>query len=352
LEIEQIRALRLANQHIGSVKFKKPEEIVRYMGAMQAQMYHMAKWAVGLRLPGSTDSQVESALNSGRIIRTHILRPTWHFVHPADLGWMLKLSAPRVHAFNAFMYRQQKLDKKLLAKTARIICKTLEGGRNRTRSEIKTELEKRGIITNTVRLSCIMMYAELEGLICSGPRTGKQFTYALFEERIKKNKQLARDECLAELAKRYFRSRGPASIRDFAWWSGLTVKDTGKALDMIKTKLSTEEFEGNKMFFYEPEETINMSILNRTFLIPDYDEYAISYSNRNILHDNNAMKELRKSKLNDFSRWIIHKGAIAGTWNPMAGKMITADMIRFISINKDSLHKAKKAYEDFQNIQD
>ena len=171
-----IRSQRLINQQLACSRFKSPEDLVRYMGAIQAQVYQMSKWAVGLRLESSFDEEVESAFNSGKIIRTHILRPTWHLVHPEDLRWMLKLSAPRVQSFNAYMYRQQELDEKLLRKTGIMICKMLEGRKFKTRAEVKEMLNTKGIKTDTVRLSCIMMHAELEGLICSRPRNGKEVT--------------------------------------------------------------------------------------------------------------------------------------------------------------------------------
>ncbi len=217
---------RLLNQQIANSYFQQPGELVEWMGAMQAQEYAMAKWAIGLRIPGSTDAMVESAFNKGGILRTHLLRPTWHFVSPTDIRWMLALSAPRINAIGAYMYRQLKLDNAIFRRSAAVLLKTLEGGKYLTRTELQEALKQKKIIADGLRLGYIMMHAELEGLICSGPRQGKQFTYALLEERVPPVPALTRDESLALLAKKYFSSRGPATTIDFATWSGLTITDS------------------------------------------------------------------------------------------------------------------------------
>lgn len=349
MEINRVRSQRLVNQQLAGSRFKKPEDLVRFLGAIQAQVYQMSKWAVGLRLGSSSDAEIESALNSGRIIRTHILRPTWHLVHPEDLRWMLKLTAPRVHAFNAYMYRQQALDEKLLRKTDSMICKMLEGERFQTRASVKVMLETKGIKTDTVRLSCIMMHAELEGLICSGPRTGKQFTYALFEERISSSRDFDKDESLAELAKIYFRSRGPASAKDFTWWSGLTAKDVNRSIDMLKPMLKTCDVNGTEMYYFEQRRLAGKGINNSTFLMPDFDEYAISYSSREVMHGNSDSDSAKIKKMSDFNRWIIHKGIIAGKWDPPAGKNILPTIELFSKVDAASLKKASERYMEFQN---
>lgn len=322
------------------------------MGAIQAQVYQMSKWAVGLRLKSSFDSEVESALNSGRIIRTHILRPTWHLVHSEDLKWMLKLSAPRVHTFNAYMYRQQELDEKLLKKTGRLICKMLEGGKFQTRARVKEMLEAKGIKTDTVRLSCIMMYAELEGLICSGPRLGKQFTYALFDERIKYGRHLEKDEALADLAGTYFRSRGPASAKDLVWWSGLTAKDVNRSIEMLMPELKMASVNDTKMYYFEPEGTVKSNRSHDTFLMPDYDEYAASYSNRQIMYVSAIQGNAKVNKMNDFSRWIIHKGLAVGKWDPPEGKNKMPAIEIFAETPAASVERAVKRYLEFQNKRD
>ncbi len=182
MTIPDIIRHRLFNQQIAETKFTKPEEIVNWLVAMQAQEYAMSKWAIGLRLPGSTDEMVEKAFTDGAILRTHLMRPTWHFVTPTDIRWLLKLTAPRVEAASAFMFRQLELDNKTFKRSNDIIAKTLDGGKQLTRTELQAALKQKKIIADRFRLSYLMMKAELDGIICSGARRGKQFTYSLLDE--------------------------------------------------------------------------------------------------------------------------------------------------------------------------
>jgi hypothetical protein len=215
MTISEIVKSRLINQQIAETKFRNPKEIVAWMAAMQAQEYAMAKWAIGLRLPGLKNADIENAFNEGSILRTHLMRPTWHFVTPEDIRWMLMLTAPRVNAANAYSYRKFELDIEILKRCNDTIIKALQGGKQLTRATLKAALEQERIFADGLRLSYIMMHAELDGIICSGVRQGKQFTYALLDERVPPAKVLERDEALAELTLRYFTSRGPATVKDF-----------------------------------------------------------------------------------------------------------------------------------------
>ncbi len=244
MTLSDIATHRLVNQQIAETTCKTPQEIVTSLVAMQSQEFVIAKWAIGLRLPGSTESDIDKAFNEGSILRTHLMRPTWHFVVPADIRWLLALTAPRVNAINAYMYRKCELDDKLFNRTNDIMIKMLEGGKHLTRTEINSAFEKEKIIRDGIGLSCIMMKAELEGIICSGPRVGKQFTYALLEERVSKVKAFDRDEALSKFVFRYFTSRGPATLQDFTTWSGLTMKDAKDGVESLKTKLTKEIIEG------------------------------------------------------------------------------------------------------------
>ena len=173
---------RLANQQLAQQRFERPSDVVAWLGAVQAQDYPAAKWAVGQRLPACTDAEIEQSLAKGEILRTHVLRPTWHFVSPADIRWMLALTAPRVNALSAYYYRQFDLDAAFFTRSHKTIVKALEGGGQLTRTEIASVLKRAGLVVNQ-RMGHIMLRAELDGIVCSGARRGKQFTYALLEER-------------------------------------------------------------------------------------------------------------------------------------------------------------------------
>src|SRR5512145_2993430 len=168
----EIATRRLYNQRLSHTNFKTPQAVVQWLAAVQAQAYAGAKWAHAQRMADSTDSALDQALADGSILRTHLLRPTWHFVTPKDIRWMLKLTAPRVHAVSAYMYRQSGLDKALFKKSNATLEKALQGGKQLTRTELASNLDKAGIPAKGFRLGYLMMYAELEGLICSGARHG------------------------------------------------------------------------------------------------------------------------------------------------------------------------------------
>lgn len=187
---------RLHSQQIAHTAFKTPNEMVGWLGAVQSQDYAAAKWALGLRLPAASDDDIEQAFTDGAILRTHVMRPTWHFVTPTDIRWLLALTAPRVNALNANWCRQLELDDALFRRSNAAIAKALAGGQQRTRSELVWALGQVGIVAEGKRLGYIVHRAELDGVVCSGARRGKQFTYALLDERAPQTQTLERDEAL------------------------------------------------------------------------------------------------------------------------------------------------------------
>src|SRR5260370_3742003 len=213
---------RLHNQHISRQTFERPEEVGQGVGAVQSQDYAAAKGALGLGMQGVTDDAIEQEFADGAIIRTHVMRPTWHFVAPADIRWLLALTAPRINAFNAYYYRKLELDDALFRHSNAVLAKALQGSKQLTRSELASALQQAGIAAdNLLRSTYIIMHAELDGIICSGARRGKQFTYALLDERVPPTRALDRDEALGEFARRYFTSQAPATLHNFLWWSRL-----------------------------------------------------------------------------------------------------------------------------------
>ncbi len=273
---------RLANQHLSRQTLEKPSEIVRSLGAVQAQDYGLAKWGVAQRTHNATDAAVEKELSEGAILRTHVLRPTWHFVVAADIRWMLALTAPRVKMILAHYDRDLGLDEAVIRRAKAVMTKALEGGKQLTRAELSKVLERARIRTeNTQRLARIVMHAELDGIICSGARRGNQFTYALLEERVPLAKAQERDTALFELAKRYFNTRGPATADDFAWWSGLTKADAKKAVLGAESKLEHEIIEGRQYWFPTPARLKTKSLITR--LLPNFDEYFIGLRDRSAM---------------------------------------------------------------------
>ena len=271
---------RLANQQLLKPTLHRASDVVSLLGAAQAQDYGAAKWGLAQRTRGATDADIEKEIAAGTIVRTHILRPTWHFVAAADIGWMLALSAPRVHAANGYWYRWLEVDDAVARRSRTVLTRALRDGKQLTRAELGQALTRARIrITSPQRLACIVMRAELDGLICSGARRGKQFTYALLEERAPRMKALDRDEALYELAKRYFSTRGPATADDFSWWSGLTKADSRRAAEAVAPDLEHEIIDGRSYWFPTPARLAK----RRTpiaHLLPNYDEYFIGFRDR------------------------------------------------------------------------
>jgi hypothetical protein len=324
-----IARLRLRNQRLSSTAFTNPAEVVGWLGAVQSQDYAGAKWALGQRIKITTDSAIEKAFNEGAILRTHVMRPTWHFVRPKDIRWMLALTAPRINALCATYYRKLELDAATFKRSNALLTKNLRGGKQLTRAELTSLLQKKGIATDDLlRFTYLIIRAELDGIVCSGARRGKQFTYALLDERAPHTRTLEREAALAELAKRYFSSHGPATLKDFVWWSGLTVSDANKGLDSIRSQLISEVENGQTYWFADstparvPSPTVH--------LLPDYDEYTVGYTDRGAIFDSSHTNKLdsRGSELAQYM--IVVDGLIAGTWKRTVKKSeVVIELVRF-----------------------
>jgi hypothetical protein len=313
MKSSDIPQLRQHNQHITGTGFKDPVEVVRWLGAVQAQDYTAAKWAVGLRCQKTTDAIFEEAFSRGDILRTHVLRPTWHFVTPEDIRWMLALTAPRIRRAMSTYYRQMELDAAQLRRSNSALSKALQGGNQLTRSELRTVLQRSGIKTDGLRFSFFIMHAELEQLICSGPRRGKQPTYALLDERAPGIKTLERNEALARLARRYLTSRGPATLKDYQWWSGLTPADAKAGLEMIKSKLKTEIVDGQTYWLADSTRRVKDDP-HIAYLLPNYDEYIVGYTDRSAIFDTVHTDKLDERANPLFQHTIVVDGRIVGTW--------------------------------------
>lgn len=303
---------RLRNQQLIESRRRDPKEVVASLCAMQAQDFPAAKWAIGIRIGGCQDADVEQAFNEGHILRTHVLRPTWHFVAPEDIRWLLSLSAPRIHAANAYYYRQAGLDAKTFAKSCAMIHRTLEGGQALTRSELAVYLKRAKVPADGLKLAYLMMHAELEGVICSGPRKGKQFTYALLDERAPGAKTLDREAALVELARRYFTSHGPATLRDFAWWSGVTIKDAQFAADAATLEQSSID---GVTHFSGAAASAAAARSTGAFLLPNYDEYLIAYKDRAPLIDAGRAANVVARSNGAFANHVVIDGRLAGSWS-------------------------------------
>lgn len=337
----RIVSQRIHNQRLSSSTLRRPVEVVRWMGAVQAQEYHAAKWALALRMRSAADQTIEEAFNNGEIIRTHLLRPTWHFVAPEDIRWLLKLTGPRVNLKCSAGYRMFELDTAVFKQSNRAIAKALTGGRHRTRTELKAVLNRAGVAAdNGIRLGHILIRAELDGVVCSGPRKSNQFTYALLEERVPPGKTLTRDEALAELTRRYFQSHGPACLQDFIWWSGLTTEDARRGLALIDRDLKTDTVE-ERSYWSLRSRSHPLRSHHPPSLLPAFDEYNVAYKHRQLVN------ELMPA-WNALGPSLIVAGKIAGRWKAfVTGSRVTIHLEPARPFKKPELREINQAAERY-----
>ena len=308
---------RLLNQRLASPAFERAVDVVRWFGAVQAQDFNGAKWALGLRMRNATNAIVEEAFNRAEIVRTHLLRPTWHFVAREDIRWLLDLTGPRVSVNCGSAFRAYGLNEAVLKRTNSVIAKALKGGKHLTRSELKAILNRAGIdAADTVRMGFILIRAELDGVICSGPARGKQLTYALFDERVPAGRKLLRDEALVELTRRYFASHGPATLADFVWWSGLTTNDARAGIALLDSELQQLSIE--KITYWISNSTPTAKPAARAHLLPAYDEYNVAYKKRETVFHPTAISKL--TNWGALGPTVIVDGKIVGIWKGTAAK--------------------------------
>lgn len=307
MKLSEIALLRLQNQHLATPDFTSVADAVSWFGAVQAQDYLGSLWAVGQRMNQASEDIVEQAIAKRFIVRSWPMRGTLHFTHAKDLRWMLQLLAPRVIKRTAFRYKELELSPETLSKSESIIIKALVGGKELRRDELFVVLDQNGISPSGQRGIHILSFLAMKGLICFGSRNGKQFTFTLLDEWIPPTKPKDTDEALAELAKRYFLSHGPATIHDFAWWSGLTRTEVRRSIELIKTHLTHETLDEH-VYYFTPAtyRTIN----HTAYFLPAYDEFTVAYKDRRAIIDSAHFIQAG----NGLRPTIVFDGKIIGTW--------------------------------------
>jgi hypothetical protein len=290
----------------------RPEAVVAHLTAMQSQEHPYARWSVAQRMRGSpTAAVVDKAFDDGRILRTHVLRPTWHYVAATDLRWLMGLSGRRVDAGNARRHAELELDAATLNKATNRIARAVEAG-PRTRRQLAEVLAGHGISPAGQRLAYLLMHAELCGVVVSGPVAGGQHTYAAFDQRVPTTDGPAGEEAVATLAWRYFATRGPATLKDFVWWSGLPTGDARRALNAVEPMLQSRKIEDREYWF--AEEPKKPSPRPRIDLVQCYDEAIISYAQtRDVLQTPTSSFAVPRH-LDGFIHVLLLDGQLLGHW--------------------------------------
>lgn len=300
---------RLHNQFITRPFKGTPAALAASLGAVQGQEYPFAKWALGLRLGGGTrDDRLEAALDAGEILRTHVMRPTWHLVAADDIGWMQALTAPRVFP----VLRRQGIEARVFTRATTLIERALAGGHYRTRPELRVMLERAGIPLTPREMNFVMLFGELECVVCSGPRRDGQFTYALVSERSPNRRSLSHDEALEVLTRRFFSSHGPATVRDFVWWSGLRVSDARRGLDMTGARSFTQD--GLTYWMAGAPNERSRAADGAVYLLPIYDEYLVAYRDRLAVPHGPGTIARAGASFVTFQHAVVSAGQVVGTW--------------------------------------
>jgi hypothetical protein len=315
MDARDITRQRLLNQHVARPRLKTPREIVFYLGAVQSQDFGMGKWAIGVRLKGTTERAVEAAIASGDVLRMHLLRPTWHFVARNDARWMLELTEPNIRISMKYRDKQLELNDETVRKGNRIIEKALQAGPVR-RDQLVSALEAGGISNEDNRAAHLLMRAELDKVACSAPPLEGKQAYVLFDAWIPSAKPLTKEEALAALAQRYLSTRCPVTLRDFSWWSGLSLRDTRDALEMVKAGFMVEKKGAQTWVLSTSSKRIGAfeAAGGSARLLPAFDELILSYTDRSALFDTKGgLRTVVGGGV--IKPIIVSEGQVVGTWH-------------------------------------
>jgi hypothetical protein len=303
----------------------------------------MARWAVGIRLPGATERQVADALAKGDILRTHVLRPTWHLVTREDIRWMFAVSAERIRFAMRSSDKRRGIDETDHARVQRLIAEALGGGNHLTGRQIAKLLEAEDIDTGNYRLYLFLMRAETDALIASGAPLGNTHTYALLDERAPRTDDLSFDESVCRLARTYLRGHGPATVQDFSWWSGLPLGKAARGFSALGNEF--ESFEVGKHTYYQVaggQGADDRARTQQAHLLPAFDEYIIAYRNRDaVVPAAHASKVFTKNGI--FRPTILVNGKVVGIWRSPLGPGRKAEFDFFAPPSKSVAAQVSKA---------
>ncbi len=349
----ELLAARLAAQRIAPPRGRRVADVVAWMGAIQAQDYLASLWAVALRLPGAiTEAQVEQAIAGGEIVRVHAFRGTWQLIAPADVRWLLELVGPRLIAGWAGRFRQLGLGATDFRRSEQAMAGALAGGRELTRTELAAAVRAAGVATDGQRMAHMLVRAELAGLLCGGARRGKQFTYALLDDRVPaRAPALPRHQAVAELTRRYLRSRGPATDRDLAWWTGLPLGEVREAIESIGGELRARAIEGQ--IGWSAAGARAGSPAPAAHLLPPFDEYLIAYRDRSAMLDAAHIGRINAGG-GMLGSCILVDGRVAGTWRrTLNRKHVLVELQTFVRVTRaqrQAIEEAAHRYGRFLGL--
>jgi hypothetical protein len=322
MDEQDLRSWRLRSQRLAGPGFQPPAgggaAVVRWLGAVQSQDHEPALWSLAQRAPGVTRADLAAAFDAGAFVRTHVLRPTWHFVPPEELRDLLALTGPRVAASCQARWRDLGLPVDVRADATRVLAAAIAERGPLTRAELGEALEKAGIDPGGQRLPHLLLHAELETVLCSGGLRGRQQTWALVDDRVPaRGAEFDRDDALRRLTLRYVTSHGPVTERDFSWWSGLTLRDVRRGLEAGRPDLDAVEIGDRRYWFGEPPpQDVPPGPVVR--LLQSYDEYVVAYTQSRDLVDPSG-HGARMPRGGVLSTTVVVDGRVCGRWQRALG---------------------------------
>jgi hypothetical protein len=350
MDSAEVARLRLLNQQIAAQRFERPDDLVAWMGAVQAQDALAARWALGLRLAGATEAGIEQAAVERRIVRTWPMRGTLHYVAAADIRWLLRLLAPRVIKGAAGRYRQLELDGATFDRAREICIRVLAGGRLLSRPALYAALETGGVATTGQRGIHILGRLSMEGLLCIGPYVGAQPAFALLDEWLPPARVPEGEEALAELARRYFTSHGPATTQDFAWWTGLPLTQAKAAIELLRGGLVGDQGEAGT-FWLVPAAFHVLGATERVVLLPGFDEYLLGYRDRSAVLDAAHTGLVNPGSNGILNPIVVIDGCAVGTWKRTLSRrgvrLTFQPFAHFDATDTDTIHAAARRYAVF-----
>ena len=345
----EITRFRLQNQQITAHPSTTPQEVVAALGAMQGQDYRNALWAIGLRLPTSSEADIERAVARAEIVRTWAMRGTLHFVAAADVRWILELLAPRIIAARAYRRRALELDGATLTRSGLLLGQALSERRLLTRSEAMGLLERAGIETAGQRGIHILSHLSLEGLLCQAAFVGREPTFALLDTWVPEAATMEREAALGELGRRYFRGHGPATLQDFVWWSGLTVAEARTALETAMPRLTRAQV-GDAVYWMGTSAPPAPSGPQDVHVLPGFDEYVLGYRDREVVMDAAYAQRVVPGGNGVFRPAIVVNGRVVGTWR-LGNKVRAASVVELFSsldaATSDAIAQTLRDYDGF-----
>ena len=341
---------RMHTMRLSGRAYASPAEAVDGLLAVQSENYAQATWAVAARTLEVTEPEFQQLFDAGVILRTHVLRPTWHFVRPDDIRWLVELTAPRIRRMMVAQQRELHLDDAALDASAEIISDALSQGVHLTRAALGAHLRDAGLPAEGRRLGVMVFNAEMSALICSGAMQGKNHTYALLGERAPTARRLGREEALAELVLRYFTGHGPATERDLAYWATTTLTDVRTGLAAVADQLQHMEHEGRTYWFAHPPPH-EARLEPQAHLLQVLDEYHNGYQDSRYVLDVDGL--VPRGRRASVGMTLVDGQMVGGMRRSIGSTEATFEVDLFRKLSEDELgavHAAAHRYGKFLGL--